>query len=97
MKFSPIAPQLFLPYHFSLAPVAVMVTLQIKPRANPLLKGIIFAALAAFVGMNIFDMLNFYNPKGWPTYYDFVIYLILYFVAHWVSKSNSFRKLDEAD
>jgi hypothetical protein len=97
MKFFPISPQLFLPYHFSLAPVAVMVTLQIKPRANPLLKGIIFSAIAAFVGMNVFDMLNFYNPKGWPTYYDFVIYLFLYFIAYWVSKINSFKKLDEAD
>jgi hypothetical protein len=95
MKFSPIAPLLFLPYHFSLAPVAIMFALQIKPRMNALLKGIIFAAIGAFIGMNFFAMIDFYNSKGWPTIYDFFIYLFLFFVAHWFSKMDSFKKLTD--
>ncbi|MGM7723482.1 CBO0543 family protein [Metabacillus sp. Hm71] len=95
VKFLPIAPQLFLPYHFSLAPVAIMVTLQIKPRANPLIKGIIFSAIAAFVGMNLFEMLGFYNSKGWPTYYDFIIFLFLFFMGYWINNMDSFKKLTE--
>ena len=95
MKFSPIAPLLFLPYHFSLAPVAIMFALQIKPRMNALLKGIIFAAIGAFIGMNFCAMIDFYNSKGWPTFYDFFIYLFLFFVAHWFSNMDSFKKMTD--
>jgi hypothetical protein len=45
-----LAPFLFLPYHFSLAPVGVMAALQIKPEMNTFLRGIIFSAIAAFGG-----------------------------------------------
>lgn len=94
MVIIPLAPFLFLPYHFSLAPVAVMFALQIKPKMNPLLKGIIFAAIAAFGGMNFFNAIDFYNPKDWSTLYDFIIFLTLYFSAYGVTKIESFSKLD---
>ncbi|MGN7942184.1 MULTISPECIES: CBO0543 family protein [Bacillaceae] len=93
MKFLPISPVLFLPYHLSLAPVSVMLVLQIKPRNRPLLKGLIFAAIAAFGGMNFFALIDFYNPKGWSTIYDFFIFLVIYFVAYWFSNMDSFKKL----
>jgi hypothetical protein len=93
MKFSPVAPQLLLPYHFSLVPVAIMVVLQIKPKANPVLKGAIFAALAAFGGMNFVKMIHFYNPKGWSSVYDFFIFLSIFLVAYWISNLDSFKKL----
>ena len=95
MVFSPIAPLLFLPYHLSLTPVAIMFTLQIKPEANALLKGSIFAAIGAFVGMNFFEMIDFYNPKGWLKIYDFFIYLFLFFIAYWFSNMDSFKKIAE--
>ena len=93
--FSPIGPLLFLPYHFSLAPVAIMFTLQIKPKANPLLKGAIFSALGAFIGMNFFEMIDFYNPKGWSTIYDFFIYLFLFLIAYWSSSMDGFKKISD--
>ncbi|MEW9053897.1 MAG: CBO0543 family protein [Neobacillus sp.] len=86
----PLAPFLFLPYHFSLAPVAVMLTLQIKPKMNTLLKGIIFSSIAAFGGMNFFIAIDFYNPKNWSTLYDFVIYLTIYYAAYLVTKIESY-------
>lgn len=92
MKFSPIAPLLFLPYHFSLTPVAVMFVIQIKPRSKPLLKGLIFAAIAAFGGMKFFAVIGFYNPKEWLSIYDFFILLSFFFIAYWFSNLDSFKK-----
>lgn len=90
----PLAPFLFLPYHFSLAPVGVMFALQIKPKMNPLLKGALFSALAAFGGMNFFNAIDFYNPKNWSTLYDFIIFLTLYYTAYWLTKMESYNTLD---
>lgn len=94
MVIIPLAPFLFLPYHFSLAPVGVMFALQIKPKMNPLLKGVIFSSIAAFGGMNLFDAIDFYNPKNWSTLYDFIIFLTMYFSAYWLTKIESYNKLD---
>ena len=91
----PLAPFLFLPYHFSLAPVGIMFALQIKPQMNSLLKGILFSAIAAFGGMNFFNAIDFYNPKSWSTLYDFVIFLLLYYAGYWITRMESLRRLDE--
>jgi len=95
MVIIPLAPFLFLPYHFSLAPVGIMLALQIKPKMNPLLKGVVFAAISAFGGMNFFDAIDFYNPKNWSTLYDFIIFLTLYYVAYAVTKMESYTPLDK--
>jgi multisubunit Na+/H+ antiporter MnhE subunit len=86
MIIIPFASFIFLPYHFSLAPVGIMFALQIKPKMNSLLKGVIFAAIAAFVGMNFFDAIEFYDPKNWSTLYDFIIFLCLYYAAYFISR-----------
>ncbi|KON88099.1 hypothetical protein AF332_15625 [Sporosarcina globispora] len=95
MILLPLAPFLLLPYHFSLAPVGVMFALQIKPRMNSLLKGIIFSAIAAFGGMNFFNAIDFYDPKSWSTLYDFVIFLSLYYTGYWITRMESFNNLDK--
>ncbi|MBY0154212.1 hypothetical protein M4D56_19780 [Cytobacillus oceanisediminis] len=92
MIIIPLAPFLFLPYHFSLAPVGIMFALQIKPQMNSLLKGILFSAIAAFGGMNFFNAIDFYNPKSWSTLYDFVIFLTLYYAGYWITRMESNRK-----
>jgi hypothetical protein len=94
MVIIPLAPFIFLPYHFSLAPVAIMFALQIKPKINNLLKGVIFSSIAAFGGMNFFNAIDFYNPKKWSTLYDFIIFLTLYYAAYSVTKIESYNKLD---
>ncbi|RBP88729.1 hypothetical protein DFO70_11353 [Cytobacillus firmus] len=95
MIIIPLAPFLFLPYHFSLAPVGIMFALQIKPQMNSLLKGILFSAIAAFGGMNFFNAIDFYNPKSWSTLYDFVIFLTLYYAGYWITKMESLQGLDK--
>jgi hypothetical protein len=72
-----------------------MLALQIKPKMNPLLKGIIFSSIAAFGGMNFFNAIDFYNPKDWSTLYDFLIFLTFYFAAYSVTKIESYSKLDK--
>jgi hypothetical protein len=91
MIMVPVSPFVFLPYHFSLAPVGIMFVLQIKPKMNSLLKGVIFSAIAAFGGMNFFDAIGFYNPKNWSTLYDFLIFLFLYYAAYLIAKVGSDR------
>ncbi len=71
-----------------------MFALQIKPKMNPLLKGALFSALAAFGGMNFFNAIDFYNPKNWSTLYDFIIFLTLYYTAYWLTKMESYNTLD---
>lgn len=51
IKLIPNSGVLFLPYHISMLPVAVMFTLQIKPSFNPFVKAVIFAGFGAFIGM----------------------------------------------
>jgi hypothetical protein len=97
VKLVPFAPVLFLPYHFSLVPVSIMFMIQIKPSANPFVKAVIFAGVGAFIGMRIFVLIDFYDPKGWPSTYDFFILLFIYLVAHWFSMRNSFDKIQLND
>lgn len=93
MVIIPLAPFLFLPYHFSLAPVGIMFALQIKPNMNSFLKGLIFSAIAAFIGMNFFKVIDFYNPKNWSSLYDFCIFLFLYYAAYTIVRMDSFKRI----
>lgn len=95
MIIIPLAPFLFLPYHFSLAPVGIMFALQIKPQMNSLFKGILFSAIGAFGGMNFFNAIDFYDPKNWSTLYDFVIFLILFYCGYGITKMDSFQGLEK--
>lgn len=91
MTIIPLAPFLFLPYHFSLAPVGVMFALQLFPKMNIFLKGVLFAIIAAFGAMKFFAAIDFYDPKHWSSFYDFIIFLALYYLAYWISKVKGFE------
>ncbi|MGE8207570.1 CBO0543 family protein [Heyndrickxia sp. NPDC080065] len=95
MKFIPIGSKLLLPYHFSLTPVAIMFALQIKPKANPLLKGALLGVISAFGVMKIFVWMKFYDPKGWPSIFDFLIFLFLFFAAYLCSNKLEFKSISE--
>ncbi|QQZ11260.1 CBO0543 family protein [Heyndrickxia vini] len=90
MKFSPIAPKLILPYHFSLTPVVLMFFLQIKPHVSPLLKAVIFSFLGAFIVMKFFVYIKFYDPKEWPSIFDFGIFLIIYGIGYFICNKLKF-------
>lgn len=91
-KLVPTMPS-YMPWDVSLLPVGVMLLIQAKPRWSPLLKGLIFASLCAFVGEPIFMWLGFYVTIHWEIWYSFPIYLIIYLLADRLSRGRSFDPL----
>lgn len=91
MKVFP-STNVFFPFQFSLVPVTVMFFLQFKQEVNFWVKAVAFSDLGALV-MPFFGMIDFYNAKGWPSIYDFFIFLSIYSVAHWFSKIKNFESL----
>jgi hypothetical protein len=55
----------------TLMPVAVMTFIQFKPKVSPLIKAVVFAALAAFVMEPLGVWLRFYRPVVWRHIYSF--------------------------
>jgi len=89
VPFSPA----FIPWDFSLLPVAVMFFLQIKPKVNPLLKAAVFSAISSFVIEPFFVMTGIYNPKHWKHIYSFPIIIVIYLISDYISKRSHFEKL----
>ncbi|WP_391557900.1 CBO0543 family protein [Robertmurraya sp.] len=83
----------FIPWDFTLLPVTVMLFLQFKPQMNPLIKGIVFAALSSFVGEPLFVWLKVYEPEKWKYIYSFPILICIYLIAYFISKRNEFEKI----
>jgi hypothetical protein len=80
-------------FRLSLLPVLVMFFLQYKPNFNPFIKAIIFGGLGAYVGMPIMAMLDLYKKINWAYTYSFFILTVMYLLAHWFSRTNSFDKI----
>ncbi|MDQ0337903.1 magnesium-transporting ATPase (P-type) [Caldalkalibacillus uzonensis] len=78
----------FIPWDFSLLPVAAMLVIQVKPQLHPWLKALLFAGLAAYIGEPLFDWLGHYHPKEWKHIYSLPIYALIYLAAHYLSKRN---------
>ena len=88
----PFSPS-FAPWDFTLLPVAIMFALQIKPKINPFIKGIFFAAFSSFVIEPFFVWIGLYNPKHWEHIYSFPVILIIFLVAYWISKRSQFETI----
>src|SRR5665648_869706 len=80
-------------WSYSLMPVSIMLLLQWKPNISPLIKAIVYSAVASFIGLRIFEWLGMYHPKHWSNIYSFVIVIVIYLIADFVSKRSSFKKL----
>ena len=78
---------------YSLIPVSTMLLLQWKPNISPLIKAIVYSAVVSFIGLRIFEWLGMYHPKHWSNIYSFVIVIVIYLIADFVSKCSSFKKL----
>jgi len=88
----PFSPS-FAPWDFTLLPVAIMFALQIKPKINPFIKGIVFAAFSSFVIEPFFVWIGLYNPKHWEHIYSFPVILIIFLLAHRISKRSKFESI----
>ncbi|UKS29324.1 hypothetical protein LOZ80_10475 [Paenibacillus sp. HWE-109] len=97
IKFIPCSGTTFLPYHFSMLPVGVMFAIQIKPKLNPILKGIILGLICAYLIEPFFTKTGFYNPKNWKYIYDVCIYFSIYNIAHLLTRLKHFGPIESKD
>lgn len=71
----------------------VMFLLQFRPHVSPWIKGIGFGIFNSFVAEPINKWLGLYVLVHWKTIYSFPIYVVVYIIAHLLSRKNHFVKL----
>lgn len=79
----------YFPWDFTLLPVITMFFIQIKPNVNPIIKAVIFSAIFSFIAEPFFIWVGLYEPLKWEHIFPFPIYILIYFVADFISKRNS--------
>ncbi|MGM0901777.1 MAG: CBO0543 family protein [Bacillota bacterium] len=88
----PILPT-YLPWDLTLMPVTIMFLLQIKPNSNPLIKAILFALVTSYLAEPFFVWLEVYQPVHWHYTYSVPFQIIIYLIAHYVSRRNDFSEI----
>jgi hypothetical protein len=88
----PLTPPFF-PWDTTLMPVAVMTFIQFKPKIHPAIKAAVFAAVSAFAVEPLAVWLKLYEPLTWRHIYSLPIYFAIYLAAHWLSKRESFGRV----
>lgn len=83
----------FIPWDFTIIPILVALTIQYKPKANPIIKAIICSGIFSFIGEPVFEALKMYAPNGWRNYYSFIVMCVIYLVAHYLSKAKNFQEI----
>ncbi|WP_251554258.1 CBO0543 family protein [Neobacillus muris] len=91
-KLIPLIPD-YLAWDFALMPVTIMFFLQIKPQISPLMKGVLFAGLTAFIAEPIFLWLGYFKYPGWNSVFSFPFFFIIYLIAHKLVHSSSHKPL----
>lgn len=92
----PVLPTYF-PWDLTLMPLTIMFLLQIKPNTNPYLKAIIFALISSYLAEPFFHWLEIYQPIHWRYSYSVPIQVVIYMLAHYISKRNEFSFLSDKD
>ncbi|MGV3465717.1 MAG: CBO0543 family protein [Heyndrickxia sp.] len=91
-KVIPSIPSYF-PWDFIIFPIFIMTLIQFKPSISPIIKGLFFAGISAFVGEPLFIWLGFYEMIDWHTYYSFPIYFVIYLLAFKMSTVGNFEPI----
>jgi hypothetical protein len=86
----------YIPWDFSMYPVAGMLFLQYEPRLSKHLKALLFACVSALAIEPVFIWLRFYEPIHWSVFYSLPIHYVIYLVAHWFSTHTEFKLLNDA-
>ena len=87
------SPTLSFSFRLSVLPVLAMFMMQIKPAVNPFIKAILFSGTSAFIGLPLLSMIDLYKKINWHLSYSFMILIVVYLVAHWLTHRNSFHSL----
>lgn len=91
-KLIPLMPD-YISWDFALMPVTVMFFLQIKPKANPFIKALIFASMTAFLAEPLFLWLGYYHYPGWNSISSFPFFIVIYLIAHYLVNSKATKPL----
>ncbi|WP_134702285.1 CBO0543 family protein [Ammoniphilus sp. YIM 78166] len=83
----------YFPWDFTLLPVMYMFFIQIKPNVNPIIKGVILSVILSFIAEPLFIWIGLYHPITWKHIYSFPIYIVIYLIADFISKRNSWVKI----
>jgi hypothetical protein len=94
VKVIPVATVSF-SFRLSVLPVLVMLLLQFKPRFNQYIKAIFFGGLGAYGGLPLLDGIDLYKKIDWSLTYSFIILTLIYLLAHWFSRRNSFEEINK--
>lgn len=84
----------YVPYDLALMPVVVMLLIQFKPEYSAFKKSIAFGLLSAFVGEPFIVFLDIYKPLEWQFVYSLPIYMMIFLIAHWLTFSNKYQKMN---
>lgn len=82
-KVLPLIP-MFIPWYFTLFPIAIMFFLQYKPAIKAIYKSIVFGVFCAFIFEPLFSWLGLYHSTGWNHLYSFIIYIPLYLFYNYI-------------
>jgi hypothetical protein len=88
----PFSPS-FITFDITLLPIATMWFLQYKPRANPVIKAVVYSGIGSFIAQPVFAWLGIYNRQGWKDYYSFPFLFIIYLIAHFCATRENFDRL----
>lgn len=84
----------YVPWDWVIIPVVVMTLIQVKPSMHPFVKSLIFASIGTFIGEPLFLWLGFYVLIDWSIFYSFPIYVVIYLLAHKLSKFGNFEQIN---
>ncbi|KAF0822094.1 hypothetical protein KIS1582_4115 [Cytobacillus firmus] len=74
-------------------PVTIMFFLQIKPQVSPIIKGLIFAGITAFIAETFSLWIGYYKYPGWNSIFSFPFFFVIYLIAHKLAHSSAIKPL----
>jgi hypothetical protein len=87
------SPTLSFSFRLSVLPVWGMLFIQYKPQVHPFVKALLYAGIAAFVGMPLLSMIDLYKKINWAYPYSFFILTGMYLISYWLYNLQSFEKV----
>ncbi|WP_310649025.1 CBO0543 family protein [Priestia aryabhattai] len=83
----------YLPWDLFLLPISMMFFIQVKPKIKPVIKALIYSAVASFIGLPLLNWIGVYKQLHWRYIYSFPILVVIYIAASYIASKRKFEKL----
>ncbi len=83
----------YLPWDLVLLPISMMFFIQVKPQISPIIKAVVYSALASFIGLPLLTWIGLYKPLHWKYLYSFPILIIIYLAGSYIASRKDFEKI----